>query len=110
MHEPLFELRVLAIAERAVDRQSRRIVGSNVEHHRVHGPEQLGSDGAGDDLFKQGFTTKDAATGSGLGLFISKRILDRHEGTITAANGTAGGAEFTVTLPANRSAEDRVAG
>lgn len=65
--------------------------------------------GAGNDIFRQGFTTKDAASGSGLGLHISQRIVERHRGTIRAANGTGGGAEFTVTLPTERVTGDRAA-
>lgn len=37
--------------------------------------------------------------GSGLGLAIAQRILRAHGGDLAAANGPAGGAEFTGTLP-----------
>ncbi len=59
--------------------------------------------GCADRLFKPGFTTKDSDEGTGLGLFITRKILDRHEGRIDAANGPHGGAEFTITLPTTRS-------
>lgn len=39
------------------------------------------------------------AGGSGLGLAIAKQWVEAHNGTIRAANRTAGGAEFTVRLP-----------
>ncbi len=42
-------------------------------------------------------TTKE--TGLGLGLSISKRIVDAHGGSIVAANLSGGGAVFTVHLP-----------
>jgi two-component system, NtrC family, sensor histidine kinase HydH len=48
-------------------------------------------------LFAPYATTK--PTGSGLGLSISKRIVEEHGGTIAAANGVHGGARFTITLP-----------
>ena len=44
------------------------------------------------------FATK-SATGTGLGLFISKSIIEAHGGTITAKNNQEGGAEFIFSLP-----------
>lgn len=60
--------------------------------------------GCADQLFRAGYTTKGADEGTGLGLFIVRRILTRHQGRIAAANGPGGGAEFKVTLPTIRSA------
>jgi len=53
-----------------------------------------------DKLFSPGWTTKHENDGTGLGLFISKRIVERHGGQIRADNGDSGGAVFVVTLPA----------
>jgi signal transduction histidine kinase len=37
--------------------------------------------------------------GSGMGLAICRKIVERHEGTITAQRGPEGGAVFIITLP-----------
>lgn len=39
--------------------------------------------------------------GTGLGLAVSRRIVEEHQGTLTAENGPTGGAVFSVELPLN---------
>jgi signal transduction histidine kinase len=50
-----------------------------------------------DRLFTPFASTK--PTGTGLGLNLSRRIVEEHEGRILAANRPEGGACFTITLP-----------
>jgi len=52
-------------------------------------------------IFSPSFTTKAASGefGLGLGLSISKSIVEKHQGAITASDRPGGGAVFTVRLP-----------
>ena len=54
-----------------------------------------------DKIFESNFSTKKSEVkfGLGLGLSISRDIIDQHGGTITAKNSNRGGAIFMVTLP-----------
>lgn len=49
-----------------------------------------------DKIFNPFFTTKDE--GTGLGLAIVHRVIEAHDGTITAANAEGGGAKFEVRI------------
>jgi len=49
-----------------------------------------------DRIFNPFFTTKE--TGTGLGLAIVHRIVEAHEGTITAGNSPQGGAVFEIRI------------
>jgi signal transduction histidine kinase len=49
-------------------------------------------------IFDPFFTTKDVGQGTGLGLDIARRIVQRHRGAIDLATGP-GGTEFAVSLP-----------
>ena len=49
-------------------------------------------------IFDPFFTTKEIGQGTGLGLDIARRIVQRHRGAIDMTTGP-GGTEFRVTLP-----------
>ncbi len=51
------------------------------------------------DIFEPFYTTKPIGEGSGIGLEISKRIVDRHNGRIWIEDNPGGGAVFFVELP-----------
>jgi signal transduction histidine kinase len=49
-----------------------------------------------DRIFNPFFTTKE--TGTGLGLAIVHRVIEAHDGTITATNPSGGGAQFEIRI------------
>ena len=67
---------------------------------------QVSNDGPGiapdllPHIFDPFVTTKPAAEGTGLGLYISRTIVREHGGEIHAESGPGGGATFVVELPA----------
>ena len=50
-------------------------------------------------IFDSGYTTKKAGEGTGLGLFISRQIVDDHDGTIRVESAPGEGTRFIVSLP-----------
>ena len=56
-------------------------------------------------IFQPLFSTQ--AKGTGLGLAVTKSILDRHQGTIEVASEEGKGTIFIVSLPVGRAAEEK---
>jgi two-component system, NtrC family, sensor kinase len=56
-------------------------------------PDQLGR------IFEPGFTTKQGRVGMGLGLLITRQVVDHHRGRIAIDSEVESGTTFTVVLP-----------
>jgi PAS domain S-box-containing protein len=78
---------------------SARVVGKQVEVAFADSGPGISPEAMA-RMFEPFFTTKE--DGVGLGLAISHSIIQRHGGSLTAANVPGGGAVFTVTLPIAR--------
>lgn len=63
-----------------------------------------------DSLFNPFVTTKKGSKGTGLGLAVSKRIVEEHGGHITLESRSQGGAMFHIDLPAAKGKDMEEAG
>lgn len=57
-------------------------------------------------IFEPFFTTKDAI-GTGLGLWVSKQIMDKHHGNIRVKSRPSGGTVFALFLPASEPVQEK---
>jgi signal transduction histidine kinase len=99
-------LNLLDNAARAAGPQGRITVASWESDGRFH--LAVRDDGPGippgyeERIFDPLFTTRESADATGLGLYLSRRIIESHGGRIRACRGADRGAELTVELPLDR--------
>ena len=101
---------LLGNALQAIDGQPQRLVRVSAwaaddakRRQVVLAVEDTGPGIAGEHLeriFDAFFTTKEGSEGLGLGLTISKRIIEDLDGSLEAGPSALGGARFTIRLPA----------
>ena len=88
----------------ATEREGRiSLVGLNVEGHvqlRIEDDGRGVSPADTDRLFQPYFTTK--PSGTGLGLFVSRQIIEEMGGRLTFEPSPGGGATFVIELPGDR--------
>lgn len=99
-------LNLIVNAEQALERNEEpgRIT---VRTHRERGWARIEVEDNGPGLaeadvervFEPFFTTKEQGEGTGLGLSVSRQIIESSNGTITTTNHARGGALFTIRLP-----------
>jgi len=58
-------------------------------------------------LFVPFFTTKEVGSGTGLGLYVSHSLIQKHQGSIIASNEPGKGAKFVISLPIDMRANRR---
>ena len=94
---------LLVNAQEAMDGEGEIRISSRVEQNQVYVMVQDNGPGlpttADDSLFCSGWTTKGCQQGSGLGLFIARKIMQDFGGDIRAENHPSGGALMTIWLP-----------
>lgn len=97
MHQVLVNLleNAVAMSEAPVEAAVSRSGGMLRFTVRDHGPGLPAADL--ERVFEPFFTRR--TRGTGLGLAVSKRLVELHGGTITAANAAGGGAELRIELP-----------
>lgn len=90
-------------AIQAMERQGKLIIRTSSDQYFVHA--DIIDSGPGIDekhlskLFDPFFTTKEVGSGTGLGLYISHGIVDKHKGKLRAYNDPKAGACFRISLP-----------
>src|SRR5437773_2478712 len=92
-------------ARRLVIRVGRHKSGDILVSVRDSGPGF--PDGIAEKLFEPFFSTK--ADGTGMGLAISRTIIEDHGGTLSGENCDGGGADFTIRLPEAKENNSKVA-
>lgn len=106
---------LLALTMNAIDampRGGRLRISSRVAAGGAQAELEVADDGVGipadllPNMFEPFFTTKERGHGVGLGLAISRGIVERHGGKISVASDPGRGTTFTIRLPIERRPTD----
>lgn len=109
LSEVLINLLINAID--AVGKEGRIVLKSAMSGIPNHIEVSIEDNGCGipaenlEKIFQPFFTTKPIGKGSGLGLSISKRIVEEHKGILSVGSEVGKGTRFILTLPVSRAKE-----
>ncbi|MEZ5615733.1 MAG: ATP-binding protein, partial [Rhodocyclaceae bacterium] len=99
-------LNLLTNAAQAIEDRGRILVKTSADDHYVHAEVQDNGRGIPEELLKKVFdpffTTKPIGQGTGLGLYISYQIVQKHGGLLRVASKPGVGTRFCVSLPRPR--------
>ncbi len=94
-------------ASDAMESFNENLLMVSVTHEKAHVRMIIEDTGSGipedklETIWEPFFTTKDSEKGLGLGLSVTKKIIEDHGGNIWAENRNEGGARFVIELPVN---------
>jgi two-component system, NtrC family, sensor kinase len=102
---------LLVNAAHAIDKSGEIVIRTSRVNDR-HIAIEISDTGSGispdilGKIFDPFFTTKAVGKGTGLGLWISTTIIQKHGGTISVRSAKGRGTTFTITLPVNAGGSD----
>ncbi len=100
-----------AIPEGDVERNEIRVSAQCIGERIIVEVSDTGAGVPGEvreKIFNPFFTTKDQGAGMGLGLYLCRNIVTSMDGEITISDNDPRGTRFTVSLPTNASAAERL--
>lgn len=104
-------INIILNASHAIDKDGIIEISTKSDDRDVH--ITLTDNGEGipekhlNNLFDPFFTTKDVGEGTGLGLYVSHGLIQKHKGSISVSNQPGKGACFRISLPIDMRADRR---
>ena len=94
-------MNILVNAAQSIEKKGKITIDTSYENNNL--VVKIKDTGCGikepDKIFFAGYTTKGVGVGTGLGLAISQKIIEKHEGKIEVNSKINSGSEFVITIP-----------